>query len=72
MLRELFKVFVDHFESALEDGIKDLGYFASDMRAQPIHNGGHCAEDFGLSRVRDRRPLVIQQNSIEKRRDEVF
>ena len=44
---------VDHVQSALKDGIKDLGDFSRDVDSQLVDDGCHGAEDFGLPGSRD-------------------
>lgn len=57
---------VDHVESALEHGIKDLRYLTGDVPPQLVDDGCHGAENLGLAGSRDI-ALVVDQDRIEQR-----
>lgn len=56
---------VDHVQSALKDGIKDLGYLAGDVPPQLVDNSCHGAEDFRLTGGRDI-ALVVNEDGIQQ------
>lgn len=56
---------VDHVQSALKDGIKDLGDFSRDVDSQLVDDGCHGAEDLGLPGSRDV-PLVVDEHRLQQ------
>lgn len=62
---------VDHVQSALKDGIKDLGDFSRDVDSQLVDDGCHGAEDFGLPGSRDV-PLVVDEHRLQQGGHEVL
>ena len=72
VVRKLFKVFVDHGKRALEEGVEDRRHRLNDVHLQLIDERGHRGEDFGFPRGWDARALVIQQHSVEQRRQETL
>jgi len=67
----LFKVFVDHVERTLEDGIKDLGDVGCRVTFQFVDNGGHRREDFRLPSGGDGAVLIVAQDSVEEWRNKI-
>ena len=70
VLRILFKVLVDHVQSALKDSVKDLRDLLSDVASQLIDNYRHGTQHLGLS-SRWNVALVVEQYSIEERRNKI-
>lgn len=62
---------VDHVQSALKDGIKDLGDFSRDVDSQLVDDGCHGAEDFGLPGSWDV-PLVVDEHRLQQGGHEVL
>lgn len=56
---------VNHVQSALKDGIKDLGDFSRDVDSQLVDDGCHGAEDLGLPGSRDV-PLVVDEHRLQQ------
>ena len=56
---------VDHIQSALEDGVEDLGDFSSDVNSQLVDNCRHGAEDLRLPGSRDV-PLVVNEHGLQQ------
>lgn len=56
---------VDHIQSALEDGIKDLGDLSGDVDSQLVDNGCHGAEHLRFTSGRDV-PLVVDEYGLQQ------
>lgn len=62
---------VDHVQSALKDGVKDLGDFSRDVDSQLVDNGCHGAEDLGLTGSGDI-ALVVDEDGVQQRWNKVL
>ena len=72
VLGELFEVLVDHVQGALEYSLEDFGDLRRDRPLELVDGRRHGGEDLGLPGRRDRAPLVVEEDGVEERRDEVF
>lgn len=72
MFGVLFKIFIDHVERALKDGVEDLGHFTGDVVFQIVYDGRHRQQDFRLPRCRHCTSVVVQEDGVEQWRDKAF
>ena len=63
--------FVDHVEGAFEESVKNFRDLRRDGRLQLVDDRGHGREHFRFAGDGDGAPLVVEQDRVEQRRNEV-